>query len=385
MVKKIIAAVFLLLTLTLITPVFSGLADNVIRVAIFQDAPSFYIKIKGNFEVRDLTNNRIIRKGKNLKKQKIEVSPNKIIFPGITKGFSRLQVVPLKKGYISINNRVFRGKINFIHRASSNILVVNEIGLEDYVRGIICKEIAPWWPMDALKAQSIIARTYALYQKQFTKNKDFDLTDDVYSQVYGGKTSERWRTNRAVNLTRGKSITFGGVLFPAYYHATCGGHTEDALQLWNVELLPLKGVYCSFCNGSPHFRWKQEISLKEIKSKLADKGYLCPEIISDVEIIARNSSGRVIHLRISGQDEILEVSAKDFRQALGPNVIRSTNFTLRVAFGIAYFEGLGWGHGVGLCQWGMYFMAKNGYSFEQILKYYFPQSKVQLLKLESGQ
>ena len=96
--------------------------------------------------------------------------------------------------------------------------MVNELDPENYLRGILCNEIAPWWPLDALKAQAVVARTYALYQRQFTKNKDFDLTNDIYSQVYGGKTSEKWRSNRAVDLTRGEILTFKGNLFPAYYH-----------------------------------------------------------------------------------------------------------------------------------------------------------------------
>ena len=230
--------------------------------------------------------------------------------------------------------------------------------------------------MDALKAQSIIARTYAFYQKQFPKDKDFDVTDDIYSQVYGGKTSERWRASRAVELTKGKIMVFQKNVFPTYYHATCGGATEDASRLWNIDLAPLKGVVCWFCKASVHFSWKKEIPVDMLKSKLIEKGYNCPESIHAIEIIARNASGRITSLRIQGKDASLEISAKDFRQALDPNVIRSANFTIQVVSGTAYIEGLGWGHGVGLCQWGMYAMAKEGYTYTQILSHYFPGSQI---------
>ncbi len=330
--------------------------------------------------MRELTNNRLIRKGRGIRKQKVAVYTDKTVAPSFTLTASRVQIVPLKGAFIYINNRIYRGKINLIRKDKEHFLIVNELGVEEYVRGILCNEIAPWWPMDALKAQSIIARTYALYQKQFPKDKDFDVTDDIYSQVYTGKTSERWRTNRAVMLTRGKVLTFAGKVFPAYYHATCGGRTEDARELWNVDLTPLKGVTCGFCSGSPHYHWQQRIPLIAIHSKLIEKGYLCPEEIQSIEIIARNNSHRVSRVLIKGLDKNLEITAKDFRQALNPNVIRSTNFTLQVEDGSLHIEGLGWGHGVGLCQWGMYYMAKEGHSDEQILYHYFPESKITPVK-----
>lgn len=364
-------------------PVFSFAAtqDKTVRIAILQDAKSFYLRIKGNFEMRDLSAKRLIRKGKGFKKQKVEARAGKLVSKDITISASRIQIVPFKGGTIYINNRAYRGSINFIRKGSSGVLVVNELPLEDYVQGILCKEIAPWWPMDALKAQAVIARTYALYQMQFTKSKDFDLTNDIYSQVYGGKTSEKWRTNRAVALTKGKILTFKGSIFPTYYHATCSGHTEDAAALWNVDLAPLKGVVCGFCGASPHLEWKKEIPLGIIASKLRAKGHQCPEEIEDIEIINRNNSGRVIQLRLKGKDNtFLEISAKDFRQALDPNTIRSANFAVKVVGAAAHIEGLGWGHGVGLCQWGMYFMAKEGSAYEHILAYYFPQSEMNSIK-----
>lgn len=379
MVKKIIlflCSVFCFLPFVS----FAAAQDRVIRVAIAQDAASFYMRIRGSYEIHELTNNRLIRKGNGLKKQKVVVLPDKIVSPGLIFTCQRLFIAPAKGGYVYINNRIYRGKIILIRKDKTRVLIVNEVGIEDYVKGILCKEIAPWWPMDALKAQSIIARTYAFYQKQFPKDKDFDVTDDIYSQVYGGKTSERWRANRAVELTKGKIMVFRKNVFPTYYHATCGGATEDASRLWNIDLAPLKGVVCGFCKASVHFNWKKEIPLDALESKLIEKGYNCPESIQAIEIIARDASGRITSLLIQGKDASLEISAKDFRQALDPNVIRSANFIIQVVSGAAYIEGLGWGHGVGLCQWGMYAMAKEGVPYEQILYHYFPESKITAVK-----
>lgn len=375
MVKKIIC---LLSTVSCLLSCvsFARAQEKTIRVAIAQEATNFYIRIKGSYEVRELPSNRLIRKGNGVRKQKAMVQADKIAAPSFTLLTSRVQIVPLKGTSIYINNRIYRGKINLIRKSKEGVLITNELGIEDYVKGILCKEIAPWWPMDALKAQSIIARTYALYQKQFPKDKDFDMTDDIYSQVYGGKTSERWRTNRAVDLTKGKILTFQDKGFPAFYHATCGGATEDASQLWKIDLAPLKGVSCGFCKTSPHFSWKKEMPVVLIRQKLFEKGYSCPDDIQDIEIMTRNGSGRVTRVLLKGEDSYAEISGKDFRQALDPNLVRSGTFTIKIVNKVAYIEGLGWGHGAGLCQWGMYAMAKEGYPYTKILSHYFPRSQI---------
>lgn len=375
MVKKI--ALIYIVTAAVIAPAFA--VGEAVRVSIVQNAVSVSLRVKGRFEVRDRENSRTVYKGKGLKNTLVCLSGNRINFPRIGRGIYRsLQITPLSGGYIYVNKRAYRGKINLIVQ-EGRILVVNELGLDDYLRGVVSYEVAHYWPLEALKAQAIIARTYALYQKQFTKNKYFDLTSDVYSQVYGGKAGERWRTNRAVDLTRAKVLTFQGNLFPAYYHATCAGKTEDASELWKIDLAPLKGVVCGFCSDSPHFRWQAQITLEEMIKKLIKKGFSV-EDISEIEIAAFSPSGRVSALNIKGSNAGLKITAKDFRQALGPDVIRSLNFTVRIISGIAYIDGLGWGHGVGLCQWGMYQMAEDGYKHMQILEYYFPQSKLEARK-----
>ncbi len=324
--------------------------------------------------MRSGADNRLVYKGKSLRSQAVKAGSNKINFPRGCGNFSRLQIIPKKGGYVYVNKRAYRGKIILI-AADARLSAVNELNVEDYLRGVLCNEVAPWWPMDALKAQAIIARTYALYQKQFTKNKDFDLTSDIYSQVYGGKNSERWRTSRAIDLTRARILMFQGKLLPAYYHAACAGHTEDASVLWKINLIPLKGVSCNFCSSSPHFKWQAQMPLEAIKDKLIKKG-LPVENISGIEVIGYDVSGRVTGLKISAGAGFMTITAKDFRQALGPNILRSANFSVNISGETAYFDGFGWGHGVGLCQWGMYAMAKNGSTYEQILRYYFPQSEL---------
>lgn len=356
-------------------------ADDTVRVAIAQNVTCVSIRVKGRFEARDRENKRLLYKGKGLRTTRVCLSANKINFPSTGKSVSEnLRITPLSaSGYIYVNKRPYRGTINLIAQGG-RILVVNELGLEDYLRGVVSYEVAHYWPLEALKAQAIIARTYALYQKQFTGNKYFDLTSDVYSQVYGGKAGEKWRVNRAVDLTAGQTLAFQGNLFPAYYHATCGGKTEDASELWKIDIAPLKGVICGFCPDSPHFKWHARVPLEQMKEKLIKKGIKINDIL-EMEIIRLSASGRVSTLKIKGKNADVEIRAKDFRQALGPDVIRSLSFIIRFFPEAVYFDGLGWGHGAGLCQWGMYQMAKGGYKYQQILEYYFPESKLEARKI----
>ena len=345
-------------------------AAQTVRVAIIQDASSLSLKIKGAFEIRDLENNKIVYRHKGINTT-VTTYKNGIILGAIKSDSHNLLIESDDPEAILINARLFRGNIQFIRNSANKLLVVNHIALEDYIKGILYHESSHYWPIEALKAQAIISRTYALYQMQESKLKDFDVTSGIYSQVYGGQTSERYRTNKAVDETEGQALFYKGKIIPAYFHATCGGHTEDAAVLWNIDLAPLKGVVCPYCRESPHFNWHYDLTLKEIEKKLSAGGFKVKNI-SNIEIKGRDKSGRVISLRIVSEGGEANISAKDFRSLIGPNIVNSANFSISIAGRDAVFEGLGWGHGVGLCQWGAYFMAKDGSNVEQILKYYYP-------------
>jgi stage II sporulation protein D len=254
--------------------------------------------------------------------------------------------------------------------------VVNDIELEDYVKGILYHEVSHYWPQEALKAQAVVCRTYALYQMGENSGRDYDVTSDVSSQVYGGRAAERYRTNMAVDETKGVVLVYNGNIFPAFFHATCGGNTENAALLWNIDLPALRGVVCGFCQRSPHLKWYRVIALEELKDTLVKAGYRLGGDIQAIEILGTTGSGRVKELKLQTTKDGLVISAKDFRNALGPNSIKSTNFKVSISGSDAVFEGLGWGHGVGMCQWGAYFMAKDGRSFQDILKYYYPGAEL---------
>jgi stage II sporulation protein D len=348
-----------------------------VRVAIMQDTTFLRLKVKGFYEAVDVKNNKILYRGRNLNTT-VTVYAGGILLGDVKSESSKVLIKPDDPQAALINGRMFRGDIHFIKNNNTGFSVINYIELEDYIKGILYHEASHYWPQEALKAQAIVCRTYAVYQMQENKNKDFDVTSDIYSQVYGGRTSERYRTNKAVDETKDEILAYQGKVFPAYFHATCAGHTEDASMLWNINIPPLKGVPCGFCKDSPHFNWHYVLSLDELGDKLAKAGYKINNI-EDIVILGRDDSGRITDLKLISIKKEIKISAKDFRNIMGPNFIRSANFKVDIIKNDAVFEGFGWGHGVGLCQWGAYFMAKQGYNTAEILKYYYPGSDVKLI------
>jgi len=348
-----------------------------IRVAVLRDKTEATLSVTGSFEIADGRTELTLYRGRNFLGMKVTSHQEGIKVKNTLYNTNALMIISKKKAAISVNNRSYRGDISIYKDASGKLLVVNTLDLESYLKGVLYHEISHKWPIDAIKAQAVAARTYALYQKEVMRSKDYDVAADTSSQVYGGYSSEKRKTNRAVNFTSGEVLTYKGKLFPAYFHATCGGTTEDASELWKIDMLPLKGGrLCSFCSASPHYYWKSELDLKTIAKKLEGR-FQPKDGLNNISVIERTGTGRVRTLGLkyeSGKSTI--ISAKDFRALLGSDSIRSTNFSMVIEGDHVIFSGKGWGHGVGLCQWGAYGMSNKGYNYKQILDLYYPGTEI---------
>lgn len=354
-------------------------APNYVRVAVIKDAREITLSIRGPYQIFALHTDQVLSQGSSLHKARISPATSGIKIGELPLKFYGIRVIPEHEASIFIDRQRFRGCIDIIRTEKLSLLVVNHIDVEDYLYGVLYNEVSPWWSMEALKAQAIASRTFALYEKKAREEADYDLTCDIYSQVYRGRTSERYRTTRAVNQTQGLVLTYQGKIFPAYYHATCGGHTEDVSELWDLELPVLKGVSCDFCHASPHYQWKEVVDLRVITRALHKAGYAWADIHS-IDIKDRDKSGRIRKMVLVTSEGPVSMSANQFRLAVSPNVIRSANFEVIMDSEYARFSGFGWGHGVGLCQWGASYMARKGYSTERILKHYYPGAKIERLQ-----
>jgi stage II sporulation protein D len=275
-----------------------------------------------------------------------------------------------------VDRKPFRGDVEILKKDNGRLMVINHIGLDEYLYGVLYHEVSHRWPIGALKAQAIVARTFALYEARQNRSKPYDLRSDVYSQVYGGSEFERWSTTMAVKATKGRIMTYRGDIFPTYYHAACAGSTEDASRLWKIDLAPLTGVKCDYCRGSKYYRWQNAIGLGTVREELRSAGYTIGDIVS-VSVVSKNGSGRAEKVLVKDSSgKSLELSGKEFRQALGPNDLRSARFDACIDDGKLVLDGMGWGHGVGMCQWGAYGQAKLGKKADEILKYYYPGAEV---------
>jgi stage II sporulation protein D len=276
--------------------------------------------------------------------------------------------------FIQVNGKKYHGNME-ISPADKGLLVVNELPLEDYLVGLINCEISSQWPMEAIKAQAVVARSYAVYQKEMRKNAIYDLESTVMDQVYEGCEIEDSRAGRGVKETAGEVLTYKGNVIQAFYHSNCGGHTESSENVWGFSLPYMQGVDCSYCLATPSAKWEQTIPLNKIESLLKGNGYQVAGLL-EIRTGKKNRSGRVTDLILISAKGRLTISAVNFRKIIGYTVIKSTNFEARIAGDDAVFTGIGYGHGVGLCQWGAKQRAGDGFDYREILSYYYPGTRL---------
>lgn len=274
------------------------------------------------------------------------------------------------RGELLIGYTRYKGNIEVWHDAKG-IYLITEMPIEDYVAGVVEAELSDGWEIEAMKAQAVIARTYAIYQKLKNNAKIFHLTSTVSHQLFKGSNSEI-KVSLAVRSTEGEILTFEDKTIEAFYHSTCGGKTESSEEVFGKNLPYLKPVK-SECNISPYLIWSRDIPISEIELALGITQ------IKDVKIKSYTSTGRVREILVIN-NELAEsvVLATNFRKMLGWKKLPSTNFTVRLQGNSVVFEGRGYGHGVGLCQWGALEMAKKGKKYREIISYYYPQTTIRL-------
>ncbi len=351
-------------------------SDRQIRVSVLRGAKSLELAVQGSFTFIDEMSGLTLKEQEESVYSTVKAAQSGISVGGIEYPTKRLAIEPARDASISIDKRRFRGHITIMVMPDQTMNVINTVELEQYIKGVLYHEISHRWPIEAIKAQAVATRSYALYAMEQNRSKSFDVTNDIYSQVYGGKNSERFRTGIAVDATRGQVLVYRDKILPAFFYATCAGMTEDANEVWNIDLPPLKRVVCPYCQTSPHLHWKRNFRLKDIQNKLNANGYKVGPI-KDIIIVQRNASDRIKSLRIIARTgESVTINGKDFRNIIGPNDIRSNNYEIVMEGYYVDFYGRGWGHGVGLCQWGAYGMAGKGFDYKAILRHYYPEAEI---------
>jgi stage II sporulation protein D len=271
---------------------------------------------------------------------------------------------------VYVNGKPYRG-VAEASPGEKGVLVVNELQLEDYLVGLINCEISSAWPIESVKAQAVIARTYALNRKQARSTSFYHLESSVIDQVYDGCEIEDSRARRGVSDTAGEVLTYHGAVIQAFYHSSCGGRTEASGHVWGRHLPYLAGVDCRYCLTSPSSSWEVKLSLPELEDRLIAAGHKVSGVMN-IRPGTRNSRGRLNTVEVVSARGETSLTGDQFRKAVGYGVIKSTNFIVKVENGEAAFSGFGNGHGVGLCQWGAKQRALDGFGYAEILSYYYP-------------
>ena len=354
-----------------------------VRVAILQDVPSVRVTVLAPCRLMDLKSGKLLAEWPRLAWQEVTADRSgglKIGKTLIPSDFAVLEPMT-SAALILINARPYRDSMILRRTPKGHLTLINRLDLEEYLVGALNSEVSAGWPMEALKAHAVVSRTMTAHRIWIRKGQEFDMTADVSTHLYHGVAAERGRTRQAVEETRGQVLAYDGELFSATFHANCGGHTENVAELWEVKqrIPPLHGVPDPHCKNLKHYRWSQEVSAGEFKQLLGPEAAQTGEIQA-AEIVDRNESGRVRSIRLIGSKGTTTLTGRRFRELLGANRLRSLNFTIHVEPGRISLAGFGWGHGVGLCQWGAFGMARQGRTMDEILSFYFPQSKRRVLE-----
>jgi stage II sporulation protein D len=441
MLKNVLVGLLILLgfAFTMTADVAAAASGPIIRVGLWANQINLVLSADSDFTVTDTATKELLGEFKAKKKVAVSVKNGQITVNGVA--VSAREIAVNAKGSASptfeVNNHNFRGDIT-IHRTNgkTGLTVVETLLLEEYLYGVIPKEISPDWPLEAQKAQAVAARTYALYSMNKYASDGYDVNTTTECQAYGGRSIEDSRSNRAVNDTFGQVIRYQGKLIPAYFHSDGGGYTENSENVWGSHEPSLRAVE-DYDQKSPHYRWKKELNPRDLEDMLRSAGYDVGTLQAielsvlnkpPVTALDRGVSGRVKTIRLVGSTGSFEISGTKLRTILG---LDSTLFDVKVvlptdkffdvdivdAYGsmgtkrvdmnlppqtepnlftdkvttrriggrpneIVLFSGYGWGHGLGLSQWGAKAMAEKASAgdtayFQEILKHYYTGVDIQ--------
>lgn len=412
----------------------------------YQGPDTFYVLSDVKAIFASMTNGELSLKGINNEELTIEVEGEmKNVSEMLLNGFSIVSSNYMDylnsdgtsfDSVVNYDGKAYRGGMSFFINANNTFKVVNKLSIDEYTYGVINGEMGYSNPIEALKAQAVVARSYALTNSGRHETSGYDLCDSTHCQVYKGFTDEKVKTNTAVNETKNLGIYYENQPVAAFFSKNSGGYTQNVEDVWNAKLGYLRGVKDEY---SPVYSWKAEFTFSEIESKLRAAGHNVGNLKS-VAITDTNSSGAVAGLEFIGDKGKATLLKEKIRSILGMTVIKSTMFkineetkpiiasrgvyirgfdigqlmeekiyvldasgktvelnkqtafvidgnlssklfemqpdTPEVTDGFVAFDGLGWGHGVGLPQDSAIEMAKQGFEFREILNYFYTDIEI---------
>jgi stage II sporulation protein D len=328
---------------------------------------------------------------------KVRLTAGKFTF-GDTPTTSSELLVSADRPYIfSLDGRDYRGRLELnINKDGQTFSAINLVPLEPYLAGVVGAEMPNYWEPEALKAQTIAARTYCLYVKnRFGVNRSWDVSSTQASQVYRGVSAESAQVWQAVNATYGMILTsreqtvLDSDLFPTYYSAICGGHTEASERVFGDTFRPLRGVPCPYCKDVARlglFFWPMvQFDRATVTARLTERYPNLKSLGEITEIVVEDTSdygdyARLTRIRLTGSTGKTDtLRGEDLRLTLDPTGRKLQSTICQIVpwgNGWAFLSGRGWGHGVGMCQHGAEGLARLGKNVREILRHYYPGAEI---------
>lgn len=348
------------------------------------------LAVDGPYRITPVGNERVLSREKRLAETTIETTSDGFEI-GIRKiRGARLEIVPDKSPAIWVNDHQYRGIVRLYRQSDGRIVAVNVLPLEDYVASVLDSEMPADFPKAARDAQAIVARTYALYQLQQTReHPQFDLYSSTRSQKYLGfqyrdsrgrrLAAESASSRQSTSDTAGMVCTYHAQVFGTYYTAVCGGRTTTGREVFSDAAPPLVSVPCEYCRASPRYRWTAEVSRDQL-TEVLDSYFASKNqtfgALSSMRISPTSKPDGLPVVEIKDGRRALTMSAADLRNKLPPMTLPSPHFQVRSEGETLHFDGRGHGHGVGFCQWGARGQALAGRGAHDIVRYYYPGSEI---------
>jgi len=301
----------------------------------------------------------------------LEVDARRVAMPGV-----RLEA---RRGPLRVGTRDYTGALE-LWRSGEGLLLVNEVPLEEYVAGAVRAEVSERWPSEALRAMAVVIRSYAAFHQARNAGKTAHLVAGSQDQHFAGWVPEAAPSRDAARATAGQVLSWEGRVFPTFHHSDSGGFTEPPHTVFSGEgIPPLPGIRDEFSLDSPHYAWEVTVPLAAIGQRLRQAGVEVGEVRA-ITVLERSASLRVVRLGVDGSRGTATLKGTEFRRVVGYDLLKSTLFVPTPVNGAIRFEGRGYGHGVGLSQFGAKGMAERGYGYRQILEHYFPGSALTTLR-----
>lgn len=356
------------LWLTLVTPAQAAMQ---LRVAIHQGVSQVKIGSSTKAVVRDYNTGKPLGQIAAMNAFYAQPSTDGVAIEQMHSG--AMWIEPSGNGYAYIGDRWYRGS-TLVVPTTNGLTAVNYVDLEQYLYSVLGAEMNGNWPLEALKAQAVAARTYAIYKRENERHDIYDLENTQASQVYNGVESESRGTYTAVDATAGQVLTYKNQIILSVFHACSGGHTSNVEDVW-VEPLPYLRAVKDFDQNVSACQWVKTFSPQELNTRISGVGNL----VSLTPTVTPYGSVKTI--QVVGDKGTRNLKGEAVRDILG---LRSTRFSFTLTENplAVRFNGRGLGHGLGMSQWGAYTLAQRGVKYQQILQHYYQGIKISQIRVQ---